>query len=75
MRSLDKTVARRISKKIRFFCSTDDPMRNAKALKGSLSGVYRFRVGDWRVLFRKTVDGTIILLIILSVKHRNEVYE
>jgi mRNA interferase RelE/StbE len=42
-----------------------------KALKGE-DAVYRIRVGDYRVLY--TVDGGLLLVLILETGHRREVY-
>lgn len=38
---------------------------NVKALKGE-AGVYRLRVGDWRILF--TEDGQVIAIVKVSVR-------
>lgn len=49
LQNLDIKVSQRIVKKLRYFVSQDDPLKFAKALKGDLRGLYRFRVGDYRV--------------------------
>lgn len=43
---------------------------NVKALKGE-EGIYRLRVGDWRVLFTETGE----ILAILKIAPRGDVYE
>ncbi len=45
---------------------------NIKALKGPLSGTFRYRLGDWRVLYRisKSPKQVVILLIV----HRKDAY-
>ena len=43
----------------------------AKPLRGDLSGHYRLRVGDWRVVFR--VEGTDALVV--GIAHRKDIYE
>ena len=52
-----------------------DPRRhpNVKPLKGRLSGSYRYRVGEYRVVY-KIKDGD-QLVIVLVISHRSEVYE
>jgi mRNA-degrading endonuclease RelE of RelBE toxin-antitoxin system len=39
-----------------------------------LQGEYRFRIGDYRVLFDVDGSGKIYVLMVLSVKHRREAY-
>lgn len=43
----------------------------AKPLRGNLAGQFRVRSGDWRVLFRVISPD----VIVVSIKHRSEVYE
>ncbi len=52
-----------------------DPFRhgNIKRLTRDLVGRFRFRVGDWRVIYR--VDRSIGQVHVLVVAHRREVYE
>lgn len=74
LRSLDKQVATRIVKKIIFFAGQKDLFRFAKPLKGLGEGRYRFRVGDYRAIFKIDHDGSLEILMILRVKHRREIY-
>jgi mRNA interferase RelE/StbE len=52
-----------------------DPRRhnNIKRLTGSLAGMSRYRIGDWRVIFR--IDDEARRVLVLSVANRREVYE
>ena len=52
-----------------------DPRRNnnIKRLTGKWAGKSRYRVGDWRVIFR--VDDGARLVLVLSIANRREVYE
>lgn len=52
-----------------------DPRRhnNAKRLTGELSHLHRFRVGDWRVIYR--VDDLQMRVMVLLIAHRREVYD
>ena len=44
---------------------------NLKPLKGNLAGRYRYRVGDYRVIYRIEESQ----VIILAIEHRSEAYE
>lgn len=77
LQSLDKAVATRIIKKITAYASTVNPLIHAKALSGNLKGLYRFRVGDYRIIFTISEDGTVsilTILTILTIAHRKDVY-
>lgn len=71
---LDKTVSRRVIDKIDEYCATDNPMRFASPLRGKLGGLFRFRIGDYRAIFRPDSRGQIVILLILRVGHRSEIY-
>ncbi|MDO8435649.1 MAG: type II toxin-antitoxin system RelE/ParE family toxin [bacterium] len=75
LKKIDKPTARRILHKINWFCATGDPLKFSKNLTGPLTGLYRFRIGDWRVIFDINLRGTLSILLVLNVKHRKEVYE
>ncbi len=72
---LEKKIATRIIKKIGWFVEQKEPLTFAKALKPPFGDLYRFRFGDYRAIFELNSKGKIILLTILRIKHRKEVYE
>jgi mRNA interferase RelE/StbE len=72
--SLGKVEAERIIKKLRFFESADNPLDYAEPLKVPFLGKYRFRVGEYRIMFMIEPSGTIAVLFILNIKHRKDVY-
>jgi mRNA interferase RelE/StbE len=51
---------------------TDDPRRTGKALTGDLAGVWRYRVGDFRI-FAKIEDEQLVILI-LDFRNRRNAY-
>ena len=74
LQKLDQTVAQRIATKLRFFAQQENPLRFAERLTNSPYGEYRFRVGDYRILFDVNARGIITVLVILRIKHRREAY-
>jgi mRNA interferase RelE/StbE len=52
---------------------TGDPRRFGKRLKADLAGLWRYRVGDCRVLCQ-IKDGELLVLVV-AVGHRRDVYE
>lgn len=50
MRKLDKDVAARVFDELDEIAKLEDPRSRGKALTGNLAGVWRYRVGDYRIL-------------------------
>ncbi len=45
---------------------------NIKKLKGEFEGLYRYRIGDYRLFYK--VDNNKILVFIITLKHRKDSY-
>lgn len=69
---MGKQMARRIRDELAEISQLEDPRSRGKALTGNLAGVWRYRVGDYRVLC-DIEDGRLVILVI-DVAHRREVY-
>lgn len=59
---------KRVATKLRHYADQPDPLEHAERLSGS--GEYRFRVGDYRILF-ELLHGVIW---ITAIKRRDEAY-
>jgi mRNA interferase RelE/StbE len=46
---------------------------NVKSLGGKLAGLYRYRVGDYRVIYRVDAPGRVVF--VLKIAHRSGAYE
>lgn len=68
IQKLDVVAKRKIKKKIEGY--TQKPLFYAKKLNNSALGDYRWRIGNYRVVF--DLDGKKI--VILRVGHRKEIY-
>jgi mRNA interferase RelE/StbE len=72
-RKLDRTVQLAIRKYLRERIDTDDdPRRFGKPLIGDKSGLWRYRVGDFRLVCR--IEDERLVVLVLAVGHRKEVY-
>lgn len=71
--SLDKSIAQRILKRLRRFASNFDAI-SPEPLKAQWGGMFKLRVGDYRVLytFSKTPNK---IITVHRIKHRREVYK
>jgi len=73
LRKLDRPIARRIVDYLDEVAQLDDPRSRGKALVGDRAGVWRYRVGNYRVLC-ELLDAELVILA-LEVGHRGEVYD
>jgi mRNA interferase RelE/StbE len=72
LKKLPKTLQRRIKEKLEFYLAQAEPLDYAVQLVGNQkSGEYRFRVGDYRIVFDKKGNT----LFILYIEHRRDVYK
>ncbi len=68
---LDKQVGRRIVERINWLAANLNSIR-PEALTGDLSGFYKLRVGDYRVLYEILHEEQ--TLLIHAIGHRRDVY-
>ncbi len=66
---LDLVIKNRIGKKLKEYAT--DPISYARKLSHPEIGTYRFRIGDYRVIFDIDDDK----LIILRIGHRKNIYK
>ncbi len=65
---LDGAVALRILKKIERTLAEEG--RSGEPLAGEFAGLFRLRVGDYRVIYARMADG----YLVLRIGHRGDVY-
>jgi len=68
---LEKSIQTRIDKKLTFYLAQENPLEFAEPLHDARYGTWRFRIGDYRVLF----DAEDKTIIILKVGHRRDIYK
>ena len=68
--TLSKDIQKRIAKKMRFYELQKDPLKFAQRLTDPREGQFRFRIGDWRLIFDVKDDA----IFILRIKHRSRAY-
>jgi mRNA interferase RelE/StbE len=68
---LDKPIGRRIVQRINWLAANLDAIR-LEPLTGELTGFYKLRVGDYRVIYEVLWDEGII--VIHAIGHRREIY-
>jgi len=71
LKRLDKAIVKKIIGRIETYLARD-PKGLGKALKGEFQGYWRYRWGDYRVVYK--ISEKEILILILRIAHRKEVY-
>ena len=71
---LDRPVRKRVLSFLHGrLASMDDPRRIGTALRGSDMGeLWRYRVGDWRVVAR--IEDDAVRVLVVRIGHRRDVY-
>lgn len=74
LRKLDKQSAKRIIDYLEQRVAVlDDPRLSGKILTGPLGGLWRYRVGDYRVLCE--IQDKVVCVLVLRVGHRKKIYD
>ena len=73
LKKLDKPVARRITDYLAEVGTLDDPRARGKGLVGERAGLWRYRVGDYRVIC--SLHDAELVVLALEIGHRSSVYE
>ena len=70
---LDNSVKRQIQVFLDKLCERDDPRSIGDGLKANLAALWRYRVGDYRIVAE--IKDEMLLILVLAVAHRREVYK
>lgn len=73
LRKMDRQIVARILDELEDVSMLEDPRSRGKALVGNLAGLWRYRVGDYRIVC-DIEDGELVILVV-DVDHRSGVYQ
>ena len=71
LRKLDKSTVKKILNRIETYLARD-PRGLGKPLKGEFQGYWRYRWGDYRVIYE--ISRQEILILVLRIGNRKDVY-
>ncbi len=72
LRKLDKPTARRIIEYLRETASGEDPRSRGRGLTGNLAGLWRYHVGNYRIIACIEYDELLILAV--NIDHWARIY-
>jgi mRNA interferase RelE/StbE len=73
LKRLDYVAQKMIKQKLEILAKKPADLKNdIKALKGKLSGKFRLRVRNYRIIYQKKDD--VLTILIVRIGHRKEIY-
>ena len=72
LKHLDRLTAKKILTRIETYLARN-PHELGKPLKGEFQGYFRYRWGNYRVVYK--ISQREILILILRIGHRKDIYE
>jgi len=69
----DRPLAQKLARCFRQLETEPRRHNNVKRLSGKFAGLLRYRIGDWRVIYR--IDDAATRVVVLAIANRREVYE
>ena len=70
--ALDTQTQRRLLRFLGDLSQLNNPRVRGKALVGGMSGLWRWRVGDYRIIAE--IQDDILTVMVVDVSHRGEIY-
>lgn len=72
LKKLDKPTRRRIMDALDWLAASPTPQAHCKALTGEFTGLWRYRIGNYRVIL--DLDQGELIIIALNAGHRSKIY-
>ena len=73
LKKLDRSTAQTLLRYLnRLVLETEDPRQRGKGLTANLTGLWRYRVGDYRVIC--DIQNGELVVLVLQVSHRSQAY-
>jgi len=73
LKSLDNSVRKQIKKFLDKLEKVENPKAFGKSLENNLSGLWRYRVGDYRIIAE--IQDNRLIIYVVSVGHRSTIYK
>ncbi len=71
LKDLPRLIQKRIIEKMRFYVKQDNPLKFAEHLTNCKEGEFRFRIGDYRIIF----DVEKNTIYVLKIRKRDKAYD
>lgn len=71
-RNLPKPVQKKIVTFLEEVSTLENPRNRGKGLTGNLKGLWRYRVGDYRIICK--IKNDVLTVYVIDVGHRSKIY-
>ena len=68
----DRPTPKRVTDYLATLSTCEDPRDRGQGLSGPLAGLWRYRVGDWRIV--ADIHDERLVIVALDIDHRSRVY-
>ena len=72
LKKMDAPIAERIVRYMHEIENLDDPFSRGHGLVENKKGLWRYRVGEWRILCEIKED--VLTIYVMDIGHRSEIY-
>jgi len=69
----DRALAKKIARCLEQLETNPYSHPNIKGLKGNYAGYYRYRIGNYRVIY--SVDDNVVQVFVVAIAHRSQSYQ
>ncbi len=69
----DKALVKKIARCLQQLEKEPRSHPNVKVLKGEYLGLYRYRIGDYRIIY--SVEDEIVQVFVVAIAHRSKAHE
>lgn len=73
LKKLDKTMQKRILDYMDEIARLDNPYSRGKAMVENMRGLWRYRVGDYRIICEIFEEA--VLISVIKIGHRRDIYK
>lgn len=73
LKKLPQSEQKKILKAIRHIAALPTPRTAGKALKGSFGTLWRYRMGNYRIICK--IEDSILVILVVAVGHRKNIYK
>ena len=73
LKDFDAPIKQRIEQFIDKLTACDEPRLSGKTLQGNLKGLWRYRVGDYRIICQ--IKDNELIILVVELGHRKDIYK
>lgn len=73
LKKLPKSEQKKLLKAIHRLANLPTPRSAGKPLKGQFGGLWRYRMGNYRIICK--IEDSILLVLVIAIGHRKNIYK